>query len=81
MTQWFRRALIEQYAHLCRSKCTACGVIEYGANLFGSDTGKPIHELRYQCAVLKILKEGRHWHARASEHPGAADAFGIPFDS
>jgi hypothetical protein len=45
VSQRFGGALVEQYAHLCRSKRTACGVIEYGPNLLKRDTGKPIDEL------------------------------------
>ena len=80
VTQRFRSALIEQYAHLCRGKRTACGVIEYGTNLLQSDTRKPFHELRHQRAVFKIFKQGRHRHARTPEYPRSADAFWVPFN-
>lgn len=51
-----------------------------GANLLGRDARKPLHELRNLCAVLKVFKQRGNRHARAAEHPSAADAFRIPFD-
>ena len=80
VTQRFRSPLIEQYAHLCRGECAACGVIEYRSNLLQSDPRKPFNKLRHLRAILQILEESRHWHARSPEYPRAADAFWVPFD-
>jgi hypothetical protein len=72
--------LIEQYSHLCRGECAACGMIDYRSNLLQGDPGEPFNKLRNQRAILEILEEGRHWHARPAEYPRAADTFWVPFD-
>lgn len=79
-TQWFGRALIEQYAHSGRGKRAACGMIEHRTNLFKADTRKPIDELRHQRSVFKILKKRGDRHASAAEYPGSADALRVAFN-
>lgn len=56
-TQRFRDALVEQYAHLRGSESAACRMVQYRADLFKRDAGKPLHELRRDGAVLKVLKK------------------------
>src|SRR5439155_15072285 len=79
VTQRLRSPLIEQYAHLCRGERTACGMIEYRANLLQSHPRKPINKLRHQRAILKMLKESSHGHARPAKHPRAAEAVWVSF--
>src|SRR5207302_7204022 len=55
-------------------------MVEHGADLLESDTRKPIHELRRDGSIFKILEECRHRHARTAEYPGTAHAVGIPFN-
>jgi len=55
-------------------------VVEHGPDLLESDTGKPIHKLRSDGPIFKILEEGRYRDARTAEHPGTAHAVGIPFN-
>src|SRR6059036_2849022 len=55
-------------------------MVEHGPDLLESDTRKPIHELRRDRPIFKILEEGRYRHARTAEDPGAAHAVGIPFN-
>ena len=55
-------------------------MVEHGADLLESDTRKPIHELRRDGSILKILEEGRYRHARTAKYPRTAHAIRIPFD-
>ena len=80
VTQRFRSTLIEQYAHLCGGEGATCGVVQYRADLFESDTREPVHKLRHKSAVLKILEERRHGHASTAEYPSTADAFRVPLN-
>jgi hypothetical protein len=45
-------------------------------NLFAGHAGKPFEKITHRCAVLQILKQRRHRHARALEEPRAADFAG-----
>ena len=75
--------LIKQYAHLDglnRRQRASRSMFQNGANLLGCNTGKPLHELRNLCAVLKVFKQRGNSHARAAEHPGAADTLRVPLD-
>lgn len=54
---------------------------QYGANLINGDAGKPLNELRYECAVFEVLEECCDRHPSAAERPGSAHALRIAFDS
>jgi hypothetical protein len=56
-------------------------VIQHGADLLEGDTRKPLHELGRNRTIFKVLEEGRHRYARATEHPSTAHAVWIAFDS
>ena len=56
-TQRFRRALIEQYAHLGRGECAARSMIKHRTDLFMADAREPLYKLRRQRSVFKILEE------------------------
>ena len=77
VTQGFGRALIEENTHLCGSKRTSSGVIEYGTGLFQRNTRKPLDELRHEGTVLKILKKRGYRHAGAAKYPRATDTFRV----
>ena len=66
--------MIEQDTHLCGSEGAACDVIEHGTNLVKRDARKPFDELRHGSAILEILEQRGHRHARATKYPSAADA-------
>ena len=53
-------------------------MFQNGANLLERDAGKPLHELRNLGAVLEVFKQRCNGHARAAEHPSAADTLRIP---
>ncbi len=55
-------------------------MLQYGANLLNGDAGKPLNELRYECAVFKVLEERCDRHPSAAKHPGSTHALGIAFD-
>jgi len=74
-------ALVEEHAHLRRSKRAACGMVQYGADLIESHAWKPIHELRSYGAVFEVLEKGRHRHTSAPEYPGAAHPLRVALDS
>jgi hypothetical protein len=80
VTQWNRSTLIEENAHLRGGECTSRSMLQYSANLFNGDTREPLHKLRYECTVLKILEQGSHRNARAREHPRTTCALGVAFD-
>ena len=52
-------ALVKEHAHLGRGQGATRRMLQYGANLLDGDTRKPFDELRYECAVLEVLEEGR----------------------
>jgi hypothetical protein len=54
------------------------GQDRYG--LIAGHTWKPLEEIIHAGALLEILEQRAHGHARAREHPGAADAFGGTLD-
>jgi len=55
-------------------------MFEDGANLFERDAGKPLHELGYLRAILKVLKQRSNGHTRATKYPRATDALRIPLN-
>ena len=79
LAQGDRRPLIKEYAHLRGRRGTPRSVFENSADLLKGYACEPLHELRHLRAVLQILEQGGDRNARATEHPGAADTFGITF--
>ena len=55
-------------------------MLQDGANLLDDDAGKPFNELRYECAVFKVLEERCDRHPSAAKHPSAAHALRIALD-
>jgi len=56
-------------------------MLQYGANLFNSNAGKPLNELRYECAVFEVLEERCDRHPSAAKHPSSTHALRIALDS
>lgn len=73
------RALIEENPHLRRSQGAPGGVLQYSACLLQGDAGEQLNELSDGDTVFKVLEQGRDRHARTSENPCSADAFGVAF--
>lgn len=58
----------------------ALGVFQHGLDLFACDSGEPFEEVVNSRAVFEILEKGSDRHARALEHPGAANFIRHAFD-
>ena len=48
--------MIEQKAHLNGGESAPRSVFQNRANLFMRDAGKPLDELRHECAVFEVLE-------------------------
>lgn len=55
-------------------------MFQYFPGLLECHAGKPLHELRHQCPVFKILKKRRHGHTGTAKNPRAAEALRIALD-
>ena len=75
-----RSALVKQYSHLSRGQGASRGMFQNGANLVERDTRKPLHELRDQRTVFKVLEQRCDRHAGSTEYPGSAHPLRIPLN-
>jgi hypothetical protein len=63
-----------------RCRCASRHVPKHVLRLLNRDPREELHEFSQRHTVLQVLKQSRHWNARAAKHPGTTDALGIPFD-
>ncbi len=55
-------------------------MLQHRAYLLDGNAGEPLYELMGRRVVFEVLEESSHWHARATEHPGAAHAGRVTLD-
>jgi len=79
--QGCRCALVEEDLHLCGGEGATGRMLENRTRLLESDSREPFDELVHGGIVLQILEKRRDRDARRTEHPCAADAARVAFDS
>ena len=55
-------------------------MLEDGVDLVTGHAREPGEKFRHGRAAFEVLKEGSHWHSRATEEPFAADPSGDAFN-
>ena len=77
MAQWGWRALVKKNKHSRHRQSAARGMLQHGSRLLDRNAREPLDELVQRSVVFEVLEQRCDGHARAPEHPCAAEDGGV----